>query len=275
MDELRTEQMTDTATDQKREISTIAFPYLDLDAAIEVATAIYNRSGLGVCELDELAAEMNQTVSGSFRMKTAAARIFELIDKDGKSSVKLSPVGQQIVISETQRHAKAEAFLKVPLYNAIFEKYKGRLLPPMRALEREMTSLGVSPKQADKARQAFERSARQAGYFESGEDRLVKPRVANNQDSINAESSKVISDENNGQASISRDGPARFQNSSVYHPFVQGLLDELPASDKFVEWTLTEQAEWLSAAASIFKLLSKQKGKISITATEENKSSAD
>ena len=41
-------------------------------------------------------------------------------------------------------------------------------MPPAAALEREMVELGVSPKQKDKARQVFERSAEQAGFFATG-----------------------------------------------------------------------------------------------------------
>jgi hypothetical protein len=171
------ERAADSADDGKREQSTIVFPYLDLDAAVEVARAVYNRGGLGTCNVDELAAEMNQTVSGAFRLKTGTAKIFDLIDKDGKSGFRLSELGSQIISAETERAARAESFMRVPLYAAVYEKYRGHMLPPTKALEREMQSLGVSSKQTDKARQAFERSARQAGYFESGEDRLVRPRM--------------------------------------------------------------------------------------------------
>lgn len=174
---LRFERSADGDGEGKREQSTILFPYLDLNTAIEVAQAIYQRSGLGVCTLDELAAEMGQTMSGAFRMKTGTAKIFDLVDKESKSSIKLSELGRQIVSQDSARIARAEAFMRVPLYAAIFEKYKGHLLPPPKALEREMQGLGVSSKQTDKARQAFERSARQANYFESGEDRLVRPRT--------------------------------------------------------------------------------------------------
>lgn len=158
------------------ERSSIAFPYLDLDAGVEVARAVYNRSGLGGCDLDELAAEMGQTMSGAFRLKTATAKTFGLVDREGKSGIKLTPLGQNIVTTG-ERAARVTAFMNVPLYSAIFEKYKGHLLPPMKALEREMLSLGVSSKQTDKARQAFERSAKQAGFFEAGDDRLVRPRL--------------------------------------------------------------------------------------------------
>jgi hypothetical protein len=174
-------EKTAEGDDAKREQSTIVFPYLDLDSAIEVARAVYNRSGLGTCNVDELAAEMDQTVSGAFRLKTGTAKIFDVIDKDGRSGFKLSELGRQIVSAETERAARADAFMKVPLYSAVYEKYRGHMLPPPKALEREMQSLGVSSKQTDKARQAFERSARQAGYFESGEDRLIRPRADTSQ----------------------------------------------------------------------------------------------
>jgi hypothetical protein len=37
--------------------------------------------------------------------------------------------------------------------------------------------LGVAKKQTDKARQTFQRSAQQAGFFAYGQDRLVMPAV--------------------------------------------------------------------------------------------------
>lgn len=161
---------------RKHERSTIAFPYLDLDTAIDVARALYNRAGHGVCEIDELAAQMGQVVSGAFRLKTSAAKMYGLIDKDGRSGFKLTMLGREAVQSQTEPKARAESFLAVPLYEAIYEKYRGHFLPPAKALEREMISLGVSAKQADKARQTFERSAKQAGFFAQGDDRLVRPR---------------------------------------------------------------------------------------------------
>ncbi len=174
---IKFEKPVDSADDAKREQSTIVFPYLDLESAIEVARAVYNRGGHGGCNIDELAAEMNQTISGAFRLKTGTAKIFDLIEKDGKSGIKLTELGRLIISPDTERAARAEAFMRVPLYTAVYEKYRGHLLPPSKALEREMQSLGVSSKQTDKARQAFERSAKQASYFESGEDRLVRPRA--------------------------------------------------------------------------------------------------
>ena len=56
----------------------------------------------------------------------------------------------------------------MPLYKAIFDKNKGGVLPPAAALERELVGLGVSEKQKGRAREVFERSAEQAGFFEHG-----------------------------------------------------------------------------------------------------------
>ncbi len=156
--------------------STIEFPYVDLDNAVEVAQAIYARAGRSTCDLDELAAQMDQTLSGSFRMKTAAARLYGFTEKQGRDKIVLTPLGHKVVNPETEGEARAAAFLTVPLYREIFEKYRGHLLPPTKALEREMVTAGVAPKQADKARQTFDRSARQAGFYTHGEDRLVQPR---------------------------------------------------------------------------------------------------
>lgn len=259
----------ESAADKSREQSTISFPYMALDSAEEVAKAVYDRSGYGACDLDELAAEMGQVISGAFRQKTASARTFDVIDKDGRSTVKLTQLGKQIISEDTQRAARVEAFMHVPLYAAIFEKYRGQRLPPMKALEREMLSLGVSSKQTDRARQAFEKSAKIAGFFEAGDDRLVRPKVelqsgetlADTEGDKTKESHRETNkDEQHG----AKRGSGGGGSGGGYHPFVQGLLEELPASEKFADWSVDDQAEWLIAAAGIFKLLSKQKGRISV-----------
>lgn len=73
---------------------------------------------------------------------------------------------------------RAYAFLAVPLFARIFENYKGFTLPGAAALEKFMRDEGVSPKQTGKARQAFLRAAKQAGFFAHGEDRLVRPPLS-------------------------------------------------------------------------------------------------
>lgn len=247
----------------KREQSSILFPYLDLDAAIEVTRAVYNRSGHGSCELHELAAEMGQVVSGAFRLKTGAARIFELTEKEGRGGIQLTELGKQILSPETERAARAEAFMRVPLYERVYDRYKGQRLPPSKALEREMQSLGVSSKQTDKARQAFERSAKQAGYFESGDDRLVRPRADGLTTKIQAEPEHTArGDRDRGDDRGRRDtgtggsgGGAGGGGSGggQHHPLIEGLLVTLPKIG--TAWPEEDRKAWLKMADSIFAMI--------------------
>lgn len=160
-----------------RERSSIAFPYGDLEMAIEVANALHNHGG-GRGDLDSLAAWMGHesSKSGGFRLKVYTARDFGLIEIE-KQSVSLLPLGRRIIDPGTREAARVEAFLHVPLYAAVYDAYKGGLLPKDIGLENQMQTLGVAKKQTSKARQVFARSAGQAGFFAFGTDRLVKPVV--------------------------------------------------------------------------------------------------
>ena len=257
-----------------REQSTIANPNVDLSLAIDVARAVYARQGLGSCPLDELAAEMKCTMSGTFRIRTAAAQVFGFIQKDGRSAVKLTDLGCHLVTPESEAEAKATAFLNVPLYSRIYENYRGKLLPPTKALEREMTNLGVALKQATAARQIFQRSARQSGFFGSGEDRLVRPKTTGTLGSTEPstieqatfdESLREDSDHRRGGGNGS--GGSRGRASNL-HPFIQGLLDTLPEPE--TNWAIEGQAKWLQAAANIFCLMYKGTGEITLKAVEKN-----
>ncbi|WP_421991020.1 hypothetical protein [Qipengyuania sp.] len=236
---------------EKRQVSTISFPYLDLDAAIEVAKAMYETRGHGPMEAADLAATLDQTISGNFRLKTGTARIFGLSEREGRDHTKLSDLGLRIIEPQTEAEARAEAFLEVELYAAIFEQYKGQRLPPPKALEREMQGLGVSSKQTDKARQAFERSARQAGFFAKGEDRLVKPHFGNSPPEPEEEVER-----DNERKDRSKGGGGGGGNSGQYHPLIQGMLETLP--DVGDEWPDADRTSWLKMAESIFAMIYKR-----------------
>lgn len=177
------EQIEDEEDEQaesgKRQRSTIGFPYNDYEAAAEVAQAIHGNVGHGVCSATaQLAPWMGQSAkSSSFRTQLAAARMFGLIDSENAESYGLTALGIRVVDPAQARAARAEAFLRVPLFSALFEKYKGGVTPPNAALEREIVALGVSEKQKARARQVFENSAVQTGFREQGANRLVMPAV--------------------------------------------------------------------------------------------------
>jgi hypothetical protein len=244
----------------KNERSTIAFPYVDLEGAQQVASAIYSRSGLGACEIDELAAEMDQVVSGgAFRLKTAAAKCFGLVDKDGRAAFSLTDLGRQVVETETSGEALAKAFLEVPLYGAVYEKYRGHKLPPPRALEREMELMGVSSKQTSKARQVFERSATQAGFFNAGKDRLVRPKSENPHSGHSAPDSHGEQAPSGASDNYAKAPPTAYGGGRPpidppdVDPIIAGLLQRLPAAG--ANWPDAQRKIWLGLMENSFKLI--------------------
>src|SRR5205807_79479 len=124
-----------------------------------VARAIHNTYGRS-CTPDQLAPVLgHDTVSGgAFRLKVSTARTFGLIETT-RDQYNLTPLGREIVNPASETRARVSAFLTVPLYKALFDMYRGHLLPRSIGLENEMVRLGVSAKQKEKARQVFLRSS--------------------------------------------------------------------------------------------------------------------
>lgn len=250
--------MTDDANEsvQRRERSLIDFPYNDLEDAADLARAVW-RAGGETADSDQVAAVMNQTVtSGAFRLKVSAARTFSVIETERGGLFRLTEIGRRIVDPDQEREAFADAFLAVPLYARIYEKFKGRLLPPPQGLESEMAALGVSRKQTDKARQAFDRSARQAGFYDAGEGRLVRP--ISSRPEVQTPLTPHLAE---GTRAVSSAAPASPPEG--LNLFVAGLIKKLPEDG--TEWPMSERAKWLRAAASAFDLIYEGDGEISIT----------
>lgn len=263
------DKAADTKTDgdadkQSRDQSTIQFPYGDLDDAISVAKALMSCGGVP-CDADQLAGAMNQTPSsGNFRLKIATARTFGVIETiQGK--YQLTELGFAITDPQRERVARADAFLKVPLYKRVYDEFRNRQLPPRPLpLEHAFVGFGVAPKQKDRARLAFDRSAQQAGYFDQGgRDRLVRPPIAT------AGNSSEPQERAPADAIVSADRPQAFAGgggggggNGQYHPFIQGLLQTLPEPGTL--WTVEGRAAWLQAAAQNFTLIYKGEGKINV-----------
>jgi hypothetical protein len=226
--------------EQRRERSSIKFPYGDLDDAVQIANKIHTNYGRS-CTLDQLAAAMRQTLSGAFRNKVATAAVFGVIET-GRREVTLTELGAALVDPQTETAARATAFLNVPLYERVFETFRGRRLPGDAGLQAEMVKLGVSPKQAPKARQALNRSAEQAGFFSQGRDRLVEPPAAR------------VAEVAVRDLTASEEGHARESEyvevgvpGAVQHPLIVGLWKLLPDPDQGT-FTAEQQENWLAAA---------------------------
>jgi len=228
--------------------STISFPYMALNDAIELAQAIHGNVGLGECGDDQLAAWTNQSIKSSgFRVQIAAARLFGIIASPIPGKYRLTDLGGAIVDPAQSREARATAFLNVPLYRAVFEKYRGGVLPGQAAaMERELVSLGVSDKVKDRARQVFERSADQAGFFEQGRNRLVTPGIA---------TGRELPREDAGGGQGGGSGSGGNPPMPDVDPIIQGLLSRLPKSGEV--WPEAERKLWLQLLEGSFKLIYK------------------
>lgn len=231
------------ATDTSRARSTIEFPYLDLDSAIEVAQAVF-AVGVTSCDWDQLAGKMNHTASGGgFRMRVMTARTFGLLTYD-RGFVTLTDLGSRIVDAKHSKAARAEAFQTVPLFRAAFDRMKGQALPPPPAIERMLEQLGVAPKQKDKARQVFMRSAKQAGFFEIDGGRLLLPPTSQRQEKDIGSNAPPPAKHNSGGGGDDGGG---------VDPLIIGLIKRLPSSGS--DWPIAARIKWLQAAANNFDLI--------------------
>ena len=231
--------------------SEIAFPYVNLEEAVSVARAIFDR-GAAPLARDQLAAVLGVSPgSGSFALKLGAARMFGLVETvDGKQQ--LTDLGLMALSSDDTeaQTARKDAFLQVPLYRKVWTEFRGKSLPPRpHGLEGAFVGFGVAPKQKDKARQAFEKSANFAGFFENGRDRLVEPIIKN---SIAARLSALIrNDDDQPATQISSASPP--SKAATDDPLIHGLLVRLPEPGEV--WPHEKRARWLQILASNFEMV--------------------
>lgn len=235
------------AQDVKRFRSEIEFPYADLESAVEVAQTIHSKAGSS-CETDELAAWMGQTATGgTFRTRVGAARMFGLIET-GQGRVTLAQLGRDVLEGAGgERAARVTAFLNVELFRAMYDQYKGNALPPPPAIERQMEQFGVSPKQKERARQTFMKSATYAGFIDVATGRFVKPGIAP-KDEVQRAPEKALE--------VNRGGGGGDEPPDV-DPIIAGLLKRLPKSGGV--WPEAERKLWLQLLEGSFKLIYQDK----------------
>lgn len=240
-------------TEEARGRSTVEFPYFDLDSATEVAQAI-REIGVTSCDQTSIAVKLSMAPDGGgFRMRLITARVFGMITygRGNGGIIELTDIGLAVADPQTERKGRLDAFMAIGLYKALFERIKGQTMPPPPAIERLMETLGVAPKQKDKARQVFLRSAKQAGLFELSNDRLTLPpslNVGHSRESSAAPAAETTDSE-------SKTSKRGFSGGGTppQHPFIEGLIQKLPPPDS--EWDLVARAKWLTTAANIFDLM--------------------
>jgi hypothetical protein len=246
--------------------STIAFPYHDLDSAVAMAQAMISNGGGVALSRDQLAGVTGLSArSGNFVLKLATARLFGLVTIN-QGKYQLTNLGFEAVHSEerVRRTAKARAFLAVPLYQKVYEEFRGKQLPPRpHGLEQALVRFGVVLKSRAPARLAFDKSAKQAGFFDNGNDRLVEPIIGG---ATAPEERNPLHVATSDSESLTRAG--RFlrkieSDGRSYHALIQGLLDTLP--EPGTTWAIEGRSKWLQAAANNFDLIYMGDGTITVT----------
>jgi hypothetical protein len=233
--------------ERKNERSTIEFPYLDLDDAVEIAKTIHTAFGTS-CQREQLAGQLKQSVTGGgFNLRLGTAKMYGLLTHE-RGTILLTELGMRVSDPQQEKVARVESFLNIPLYKAIFEKYNGKALPPTSSgLEAEMVTLGVAPKQKDRARQVFQRSAKEAGFFWSGNDRLVLPATGKAMHG-------PVKQEKPPSGGVVHGADSKPQDEvPKYSPFIQGLLQSLPPEKS--AWSKDERKKWLQLAALAFDMM--------------------
>jgi hypothetical protein len=213
--------------------SEIEFPYADLQTAVELVEILHRKAATS-CDDNELAAWMNQSATGgTFRSRLAAARIFGLVET-GQGRVSLTTLGRGVVDSSTGRDSLSEAFLKPQLFSAMYEQVRGHVLPPPPAIERHMEGLGVSPKQKDRARQTFVKSAQYAGFIDQTSGRFVKPGNAGSAPPAEATKPK-------------KSGGGGGGSELVLDPLLMALLHKIPPKEE--GWAAAKRVRWFRTFA--------------------------
>lgn len=235
-------------TTRKRMHSEVEFPYSDLRAAVDLAQTIHGNAGSS-CEDRELAGWLNQSVDGgTYRSRRSSARLFGLISIS-QGRLTLTDLGHDVTDASKAPAARAKAFLRPELYTKMYELHGGKILPPAAAIERQMGEVGVSPKQKERARQVFYKSATYAGFIDSSTGRFVKPANVG----AHARSSEIGpgKKDSNGKGSGGDDG-----GNGENDPIIRGLLARLPKAGSV--WPEAERQLWLQILEGSFKLIYKE-----------------
>jgi hypothetical protein len=248
MNSQATNDPTAAPVKEERGRSSIEFTYSGLDDSEELVGTIRALGGTG-CSLEALAAKLNQSsTGGGFRLKVYSARTFGLCDIT-RGQVDLTDLGLRIIDPSHSKAARVEAFLNVPLYRQMYEQLKGQQLPPMAAIDRMMLNAGVAPKQKERARQVFIRSAKFAGFFDIHADRLVKPEVRDHTQKASSAETAKASDKTAAPPPLPRVfyGGGGDGGDGI-HPAILGLLRGLPPEG--TEMTAKRREQLIAAFSS-------------------------
>jgi hypothetical protein len=107
-------------------------PFLPLSEAFSISQQIFEQGG-GQASFDLLSKITgNSSSSSSFVKKVNALKTFGLVTEPDKGKLELSDLGLTVVAPRTPEEAasaKMQSFLRPEVFNRIYERHKGKLLP--------------------------------------------------------------------------------------------------------------------------------------------------
>lgn len=114
-----------------RQRSPFLFPAYNFTIALDIARRVEEK-GAGTLAEDTLAVDMGLSVTSSgFRLKCLTARQFGLLSKQGEI-LSTTPIAKSILKPTNDQDAingYRQAFLNIPLFRAVADRYKGQPLP--------------------------------------------------------------------------------------------------------------------------------------------------
>jgi hypothetical protein len=232
--------------------SAVLHPYFDLKDSIEVAKAVHDRGG-GQCARDLVAAALgySTTKSGAFLSRLSAAKQFGLIRTNGDivSTSEASVAILHPVMESEEVSARRDAFLSVPLFQKVYERFKGGSLPQEAGLMNLFKSeFKISDERLKPAVRVMMASAEQAGFFiAGGRTRLIAP--GGSQSVVpKSEPSKI--ELNEAPTDRAKTAPSSIpEGSANVHPALIAMLRELPRSG--TEWPKAKKNLFMAAFRSI------------------------
>jgi hypothetical protein len=146
--------------------------------------------------------------------------------------------------------ARIDAFLAVPLFNAVYEHFKGQTLPPETGLKNLFDQkYKIVKDRIGPAVRVFYESAEQAGFFSLSGDRtkLIKPVIGGSTAPQTQSTSEGKEDRlTHDKPRVGGGGGASVDGTSLgIHPAIIGLLRELPPAGQ--AWPKAKKDRFIKA----------------------------
>jgi hypothetical protein len=228
--------------DSPAEQSAPRHPRYDLESSIQVAEALFNKSG-GTATADALAHFLGHksAANGTYFTKTVAARLFGLIEGPPKA-ISATARAEQILRPDYEwvaKRAKFEAFYGVPLYKAFLDLYEGKPLPQREGmLNTLMHRFGIK-KETSAVLERLLASAETAGLFDITGDRskMIRPPMGQSSTPNGEAPAEGRSSE---ATSLPRTTPTTARDTLKSHgKLLDGMWEELPDEPAWEEESLS------------------------------------